>query len=155
MVDEGFPLVAETINEDEEFEIRPNISEADSDQFLLIVLAGNLKFIPNYFGDYKDIRMIDKITKKTAHALGVEAEELQRAIIKMQKYLTRVNHPSKNTRYAMSKALFYRYNLNQYQQEYFRNMNAPNPIFLKKLDEVLSHFIWNWESFLDHYRVTG
>lgn len=155
LVEQGWPLIADLINEDSEFAIAPQLTEEQGQQFLLIVLAGNINYIPNYFSDYQDVRLIDRIMAKSAYALGMEKEVLQEAVMKMRKYISQVNHPSKNTRYGMSKAIFHRYELNQYQQEYFLNMNAPNPIFLKKLDEVIATFIWNWESLLDKYRVTS
>ena len=155
LVEDGWPLIAELINEDPEFEHSPQLSSEASDQFLLIVVAGNINYIPNYFTDYQDVRLIDRIMAKMAYALGLEKEVLQEAVMKMRKLIAQVNHPSKNTRYGMSKAIFHRYQLNEFQQEYFRNMKAPNPIFLKKLDDVIANFIWNWEGLLDKYRVVG
>jgi hypothetical protein len=67
--------------------------------------------------------------------------------------MAHVNFPSKNILYSMSKAVFFKYELNQYQDEYFRSMNTPNPIFLKSLDEVMRNFIWDWEAFCDKYKV--
>ena len=37
--------------------------------------------------------------------------------------------------YGMSKAVFHKYGLNEYQDEYFRRMQAPNPLFLKRMDD--------------------
>ena len=53
LVDQGFPEVAGMINEDPEFENSPNLSSSDADRFLMIVIAGNMQFIPKYFNDYK------------------------------------------------------------------------------------------------------
>ncbi|NBN99415.1 MAG: hypothetical protein EBV19_09305, partial [Flavobacteriia bacterium] len=60
--------------------------------------------------------------------------------------------PSKTTLYAMSKAVFHKYELNQFQDDYFKRMNAPNPVFLKRLDDLLNNFLWNWETFFKKYR---
>ena len=32
-------------------------------------------------------------------------------------------------------------------------MNVPNPILQKNLREVMEHFLWDWEDFIDQYRV--
>ena len=69
-------------------------------------------------------------------------------------FFAKVNYPSKNTHYAMSKAVFFKYNLNEHQKEYFKNMNTPNPIFLKHLDEVVFQFIIDWELFSEKYKIT-
>ena len=37
----------------------------------------------------------------------------------------------------------------QFQEEYFKNVNCPNPIFLKRLDNAVVHFMWNWEEVAD------
>ena len=53
----------------------------------------------------------------------------------------------------MSKAIFFKYELNDYQQDYFRKMKTPNPIFLKRLDEIVANFIWNWNDLKDKYKI--
>lgn len=151
--DEGFAEVALLITEDPEFASPPIIDPENSDEFLMIVIAGNLEYIPKYFTDYQDIRLLDKIHKKLAAALQLDLTDLKKLINHYQNYLKRVNHPSKNTHYAMSKAIFFKYNLNEYQQDYFRKMKTPNPIFLKRLDEIVANFIWNWEDIREKYKV--
>lgn len=153
LVDEGFPEVAALINEDPEFTTRPNIDSEDSDRFLLIVLAGNMKYIPDFFTNYQDFRLMDLINRKMASTLDADPEALKQTISNYQSLFTRINHPSKNTHYAMSKAVFHKYELNQFQETYFRNMKTPNPIFLKRLDEIMAHFIWDWEGFQNKFRV--
>lgn len=152
-VDEGFPLVSALIKEDPEFATTPIINDKNNDQFLLIVLAANLSFIPNYFSDYQDTRLIDKILKTLAKSFEVEVIEVKKVINNYTNYLQKVNHPSKNMHYAMSKAVFFKYNLNEFQQDYFRKMKTPNPIFLKRLDEIMANFIWDWSGIKDKYKV--
>lgn len=153
LVDEGFEDVANIINNDPEFKANPCIDPAQSDQFLLIVLAGNLAFLPNHFHDYQDVRLHDKILSKLANVYGTDKETVKRAISTTQSYMKRVNHPSKNVLYSMSKAVFFKYDLNPYQQDYFKGMNAPNPIFLKRLDDIMQSFLFDWDSFKQKYRI--
>jgi hypothetical protein len=54
----------------------------------------------------------------------------------------------------MSKAIFHKYKLNDFQDEYFKRMQAPNPLFLKRMDEVMSNFIWNWDAFFKKYKLS-
>jgi len=49
--------------------------------------------------------------------------------------------------------VFFKYDLNQYQTDYFRNMNTPNPIFLKRLDEIINQFVFDWQELKEKYRV--
>jgi hypothetical protein len=53
----------------------------------------------------------------------------------------------------MSKAMFEKYKLNDFQDDYFRRMQAPNPLFLKRMDEVMANFIWNWDAFFKKYKM--
>ena len=151
--DEGFEEVANLIAEDPEFEKPPKIEGSNSDEFLMIILSGNLEMLPQHFSDYQDIRLLDKIYKKLAVSLQLDIADLKKIIAHYQNYLKRVNHPSKNTHYAMSKAIFFKYELNDYQQDYFRKMKTPNPIFLKRLDEIVANFIWNWNDLKDKYKI--
>lgn len=154
LVDEGFLQVTDIINNDPEFLLPPSLKESDSDKFLLVVIAGNINYIPEYFSDYQDIRIVEKIYSKFSNVLGVDKDSFKKTIREYQTLFAKLNHPSKNTLYAMSKLAFHKYDLYDYQQEYFKKMKAPNPIFLKRMDEIMSNFLWDWNSFLEKYRVT-
>jgi hypothetical protein len=155
LVESGFEDVVEIINNDPEFARNPGLDKSNFDQFLLIVIAGNLQIQTKYFESIKDARIVDKIFRKLATALNVEASVLKETIAKYQSWMGRINHPSKNTHYAMSKGVFFKYELNQFQTDYFKNMNTPNPIFLKRLDEIIGQFIFNWSDIQENYRITG
>lgn len=152
-IEEGFPEVCALIQDDPEFKTPPTIAPNDGDKFLMIILAGNLEMLPKNFTDYQDIRLMDKIYRKLSISFDMELEALKKAINSYQQYMKRVNHPSKNTHYAMSKAIFYKYGLNEFQQDYFRKMKTPNPIFLKRLDEIVAMFIWDWDGFKEKYKI--
>lgn len=153
LTDEGFKDVASIINNDPEFVVSPGIKEEDADQFLLIVIAGNLKLQSLSFDAIRDVRLTEKTIKRFAEVFAVDPSRMRESIVQMQSWMARINHPSKNTHYAMSKAIFFKYNLNQYQSDYFKNMKTPNPIFLKRLDEVVASFIIDWESIREQHRI--
>jgi len=152
-IDKGFIDVIGVINDAPEFTTPPNLAIENDDAFVLIILAANLDFIPTNLKDGQDERLKQLIISKFSNAFGVEEEQLKTALNNYQTYLRKVNHPSKNTRYAMSKAIFGKYQLNQFQDEYFRNMKSPNPMFLKRLDEVLENFLWNWEAYSCKHQI--
>jgi hypothetical protein len=153
MVDDSFEDVADIICSDPEFKSRPVISSKHSDPFLWIVIAGNMKFIPRYFNDFQDIRLLDDANRKFARLLDVPVDIFKEEIKKYNQLFSRLNHPSKNTIYAMSKAVFYKYHLGQYQDEYFKNMDTPNPISLKKLNDLMEEFLFDWEQFVDDFKI--
>ncbi|HAS35743.1 MAG TPA: hypothetical protein DCS15_04600 [Flavobacteriales bacterium] len=155
MVEESFADVAELMNSEPEFETSPNINPDDYDRFMLIVLAGNLLFIPKHFNDYQDVRLTDSILNKLAEAFGLPKDKLKETISNYQKFFSKVNHPSKNIHYAMSKAVFFKYDLNRCQDEYFRNMKTPNPIFLNHMNDIIANYIWDWKSIQSEYKVVS
>ena len=153
-IDKGFPEIVGIINDAPEFITSPNISHTDVDNFTLIVIAGNLLYIPQHLPHSKDESINNLILSKLSRVFDVDQERFENVIKEYQCYLAKVNHPSKNTLYGMSKAIFGKYDLNQFQDEYFKNMKSPNPMFLKRLDEAMENFIWNWDSFNQKYQIS-
>lgn len=147
-VDQSFSDVAELVKNDPEFETRPNFSNEDSDRFLMTVVVGNLNYLSRYFSATEESLLKRDITRKLASVFGTTYEEFKGFIKEYDDFLYRVNHPSKNILYGMSKTFFYKYRLAQFQDAYFRDMNAPNPILLKRLDDIMRHFVWDWENYL-------
>lgn len=152
-VETNFPDVAALIATDPDFVTAPEIDPEDDQEFLMVVITGNLKKIPEHFESGQDERIKKGIVQKFAQALDIDPETLEQRIGEYSAYLSRVNHPSKKTLYAMSKAVFHLYGLNPYQQEYFRKIETPNPLFLQRLDEVMENFLWSWGAFLEKYKV--
>ena len=152
-IDEGFPEVVGIINDSPEFITSPNVSADDIDGFTFIVIAANLSFVCSNLSHSINDRMTNLILSKFSQAFGVDEEQFEKAIKNYQNYLNKVNHPSKNMLYAMSKGIFGKYKLNQFQDEYFKNMRSPNPMFLKRLDEAMENFVWNWEAFTQKHQI--
>lgn len=144
-VDEGFKEIAAMINESPEFVKKPGIDPMDSDRFLLITLAANLMSIQRNFQPHDDQEVSRHVLERIAVMCDTDYIGLSNSVGKFQKFISKVNHPSKNLVYGISKTVFFKYGLVKFQEEYFRNINAPNPIFLKRLDEGVVHFLWDWE----------
>ena len=69
-------------------------------------------------------------------------------------YISRVNHPSKNILYGMSKAVFFKFNLGKHQEDYFAQLNSPNPIFLKRIDNIMENYLWDWNALFNKHKIT-
>ena len=152
-VEAGFADIVGLINESPEFIQPPCLSEENDSKFMLIVLAANLKEIPNHLPAHQDNRLINQIIEKLASVFDVSESKLEGILREYQSYLGRVNHPSNNNLYAMSKAVFFKYDLSQFQEDYFKNMNSPNPLFLKRLDEAMMLFLFNWEATKNDFNI--
>lgn len=154
LVHDGFPIIAEELNASPEFAPSPNIDPVEEGPFALIVLAGNLMEAPRWLESGQDRRLFSLAISRFSDAYGLRCSELELEVKALQQFLDRVNHPSKNAVYAMSKAIFHKYDLFRYQADYFRDMKAPNPIVLKRLNGLMGHFLWNWEEFVGEHRIT-
>ena len=152
-VDKGFKEVAQIINEDVAFVASPAISDNDEGEFGLIVIVGNLSYLESTFDADQAARVEKIIFEKLSKIYAIPEVDFTKMIREYQSFIAKVNHPSKNMVYGMSKAIFYKYKLNQFQDEYFRRMQAPNPLFLKRMDEVMSNFVWNWDAFFKKYKL--
>ncbi len=152
-VEKGFKELAGFINDSPEFVKSPNVREEDYGKFLMIVIAGNFSYIPQHFKDGQDQEIIQYCIEKLAPVFDMTPAELGVKVKEYKDFMSRVNSPSKNTLYAMSRAIFYKYDLCACQDEYFSQMNTANPIFLKNLDEFMKNFIWDWEAFNEKYKV--
>ena len=151
----GFPEVVEIINNCPEFVESPEVSPENNDEFLMILLVGNLNFMTVYLDPDQSERIKNKVVEKFSKVLEMPAEELAQLVKEYKQFMMRVNHPSKNMLYAMSKGMFHKYDLNPYQEEFFRNQKTANPIFQKRLDDIMTQFIFNWEEFLNKYKIGG
>ncbi|WP_306642699.1 hypothetical protein [Sanyastnella coralliicola] len=153
VVESGWPEVAGFINDSPEFIKRPDLDPDDFGRFLMIVIAGNFNYIPKYFEDGHDKEIIKGCVEQYAKIFDIRPEEFALKVKKYREFLARVNMPSKNTLYSMSRGIFHKYDLNCYQEEYFASLNTPNPIFLKNMNEIMVNFLWDWSAFKEKYKV--
>lgn len=152
-IDNGFPVIADMINEDSAFVASPNIKATDSYEFGMIVFVGNLSFLESAFDADQAARVESLIFEKLARVFEMEMQEFKCLVKDYKSLMSRLNHPSKNIVYGMSKCIFDKYALYNYQDEYFKRMQAPNPLLLKRLDEVVENFIWDWDAFFKRYKL--
>lgn|SRR5690554_4329 len=153
VIDKGFDEVKGIMEDDPAFKERPNLKNSAEGHFAMIVIVGNVKSLSNSFSAKKLQALEPLIFTKLADAFEMTIDELENHFKEYASFMSRVNHPSKVTLYSMSKAMFYKYKLNIYQDDYFRSMDAPNPLFLKRMDELMKNFLWNWEAFFKRYKI--
>lgn len=154
IVEEGWPKIVELLNASPEFEKSPELDPKDYGRFLMIVVSANLSLVPKHFDPGVDRAIIKRCCAKFGRALGVPKEDFAKKVKEFKAFMKKVNHPSKNSVTAMTRAVFYKYNLIEAQDEYFRDMNVPNPIIMKSLRDVLMSFSWDWDEMIcDNYKV--
>lgn len=153
VTENGFGDVKDMINDDSAFVTDPEVSEKSTGNFLMIVIVGNLRYLDEHFevSEAKEIRV--KIVQKFAAIYDIEEVKFEKLIQEYDQFISRVNHPSKNTLYGMSKAVFHKFKLNDHQESYFKNMRTPNPLFLKRMDEIMTNFLWDWDEFFRKHKM--
>lgn len=152
-VELGFADVAGIINDDPEFASSPNINPNDDSEFLMIVLTGNIRLMGVFLEGDADGRAKKAVIRRCSEIFQCDSDAFNKKYREYCDLMSRINHPSKNVLYSMSRAVFYQYNLNTFQEEYFKGLKTPNPIFLKRMNELMTHFLWDWESFNEKFRV--
>lgn len=149
----GFEDVSSLIKDDPAFVELPDLDDTCEDQFLLIVIAGNLRYLTDHF-EVEEAQEIKRlIISKLADIYDMKERDFKDVLSRTDEFISRVNHPSKNTLYGMSKAIFHKFELNDCQESYFKNMRTPNPLFLKRMDEIMMNFLWDWEEFFKRHRL--
>ena len=119
----------------------------------MIIIVGNLVQLESHFDYNQAVSVESLIVQKFSNIYGMTENQFSELVSDYKSFISRVNYPSKNVLYGMSKAIFHKYSLNDFQEEYFRNMQAPNPLFLKRMDEIVANFIWNWEAVEKKYKI--
>ncbi len=150
---DGFPMVAEFINDAPSFIKSPNVDPENHHEFTLILFVGNLAFLEDAFDAEQANDVEQLIYEKLAKVYGMGLYDFKQLMRDYRQLISRLNHPSKNMIYGMSKCIFDKYALYNYQDEYFRRMQVANPLFLKRMDEIVEYFVWDWEVFFKKYKL--
>lgn len=155
LTEQGYPTVVAELEEASEFVTRPVFGPGDDELFALILFAGNLMEAPKHMPSGQDQRLAQHAYSKFAPLMDTSAAELETETIALQHFMSRINHPSKNTVYAMSKAIFHKYDLFRHQDTYFREQKAPNPIVLGRVNKLMQYCLWDWAELLEDWKVTS
>lgn len=151
--EQGFPLVCAEVNESPEFVVAPELEPSNDAAFAKILLAGNLIEMGRALGPGTDKRVQSLCISKFAAAMELDTTTLEGEVSALRSRMERLNFPSKNTVYAMAKVLFTEYDLFCFQDVYFREQRAPNPIVLKRLNGLMGYFLWDWSEVASDYRI--
>lgn len=152
-VELGFADVACLLNDDPDFVVSPKIASTDDNEFLIITLVGNIKLMTDRLDGDAETRVRRAVLEECAKMFETDYDHFGTVYREYGELMMRINHPSKNILYAMSRAVFLKYGLNQYQADYFKSLNTPNPLILKRMNEIMANFIWDWDAFLEKYKI--
>jgi len=148
-----YPIVAEHIDECPYFERNPEMALKRDDHFLLAIITCNIARLPKICTPGQDKRLAQQLLEKFAQTLGMDTIDLGKEIRSCKSLMSRLNMPSKNIVYGLPRAIFQYYELNPFQEPYFRGMKVPNPLILKELNGLLEPLIWDMAFLNEEFRV--
>ena len=154
IIDETYGDFLDAIFYDPELTEHPKLDYKDPTKLSFIIIAGNMRYFEHILPAYEENNLCQAIIEEMASVYEVSFHEMQAKLEKYSSFISRVNHPSKNILYGMSKAVFFKFKLGQFQEDYFAQLNTPNPIFLKRIDNLIENYIWDWKSFFDKTKIT-
>jgi hypothetical protein len=149
----SFEDICAGVNDDSAFVVSPELSQKDIEHFQFVVIAANISLVQSTFDAGHATQLERMVSRKLAGIYDTTVEEMSAKIKSYQSFINRVNHPSKNLVYGMSKAIFAKYELHNFQDEYFKSLAAPNPLFVKRLNEITELFLWDWDAFFGKYKL--
>ena len=151
---EGFIEIKDFINNNNNSEKSPNLKDSDIQWFNDVVFLANLSLLDLYFEENEVIHLralfLDEICKDLegdANHLAIEK------FLDYENYFKELLVKYESPILAMVYAIFEKYKINDFQGDLFRKKNKPNPIFISELKNVLSHFIWNWDDYLEKNKL--
>ena len=155
VIEVGFVEIKDFINNNNNLEDNPNLTNLDIDWFRNIVFLGNIKNLDTFFEDKDsaDFRgyILDEMYKELSESeqhLAIER------FLDYENYFDELLIENEFSINAMAYGIFEKYNINDFQGDLFKRKNKPNPIFYNELKNLLKHFIWNWEDYLEKNKLS-
>ncbi len=155
VITEGFIEIKDFINNNNNLDANPNITNNDVDWFSNIIFLGNMHLLNDYFEESEVSIIRGCILDEMYSNLDENKQHLAiERFLDYEKYFAELISVNETSIQAMAYGIFEKYNINEYQGDLFKRKNKPNPIFYNELKNLLKHFIWNWEEYLEKNKLT-
>ena len=153
VVNDGYPEIQSFLNKNNNLEKSPNISDEEIKWFRLIIFVGNLHVTSTKFEENESLELRNEIIDKLLPYLDNDSEVAMDLFLNYETYYNDLLSKQIDPIETMSLAVFDKYNINDCQSELLKRKNEPNPVLFNELRKYLSHFVWNWEEFLEKCKV--
>ena len=154
VVNDGFPEIQSFLNKNNNLDKSPNISDEDIKWFRLIIFAGNLHLLTTKFEENESLELRNQIVDNLLPYLDDDKDVSMDLFLNYETYFNDILAKQIDPIETMAVAVFDKYNINDCQSELLKRKNEPNPVLFNELKKYLSHFLWNWEEFLEKCKVT-
>lgn len=154
VIDNGFIEIQEFINNNNNLEGNPNIKDDKINWFRNVIFLGNIQDLYTYFEDSEALDLRKNILDEMYKDLSENQQHLSiERFVGYENYFSELLKEKDPVVNAMAYAIFEKYDINRYQGDLFKRKNKPNPIFYNELKNLLKHFLWNWEEYLEKNKV--
>ena len=154
VIERGFVEIKDFINNNNNLENNPNLNQNDIKWFRIIIYLGNLNNLSSHFeeDEVSKIRnlVVDEIYKDLTGSDKIKSIE---NFLQYEGYFLDLLNEFGSEIDAMAFAIFDKYNINDFQGELFKRKNKPNPIFMSEMKNLIKHFIWNWDEYLQKNKL--
>ena len=154
VVNDGFPEIQSFLNKNNNLDKSPNISDVDIKWFRLIIFAANLHLLTTKFEENESLELRNQIVDNLLPYLDDDKDVSMDLFLNYETYFNDILIKQIDPIETMAVAVFDKYNINDCQSELLKRKNEPNPVLFNELKKYLSHFLWNWEEFLEKCKVT-
>jgi hypothetical protein len=154
VIKEGFVEIKDFINNNNNLEENPNLTDIDIDWFRNIIYLGNLENLSSFFEEQDAAVLRGLILDEMYKELPENEQHLAiERFLDYENYFKELLAQNDYTISAMAYGIFEKYNINEYQGDLFKRKNKPNPIFYNELKNLVKHFMWNWEDYLEKNKL--
>jgi hypothetical protein len=140
VISNGFIEIKDFINNNNNLENNPNLKNEDIKWFRIIIYLGNLNDLKSHFEDQEVLKLRNLIVENIFNDLNDNQK-----ILAVESFLQYESY--------FADSIFEKYNINDFQGTLFKRKNKPNPIFISEMKNLLKHFIWNWDEYLQKNKL--
>lgn len=154
VIEDGFVEIKDFINNNNNLEDSPNLTNEDMDWFSNIIFLGNIKKLDTFYEEKESAILRGLILNEMYKELPENEQHLAiERFLDYENYFNELLIENEYSINAMAYGIFEKYNINEYQGDLFKRKNKPNPIFFNELKNLLKHFMWNWEDYLEKNKL--
>ena len=153
VIDSGFTEIKDFINENNNLKCTLELKDFDFKWFWIITFLANLSHLNSYFEEEEVLQLRGYVLDIILNMIDDNNELAMERFLNYENYFSQLISKHDDILKSMAFAIFEKYNINDFQGDMFKRKNKPNPILIHELKNLLSHFLWSWDSDLKDYRI--
>ena len=153
VIDDGFLEIKEFLNNNNNLEKSPNISSEDIKYFRLIIFSTNLYIISTKFDTAESLKLRNCVLDHLLPTVDKDKELAKDVFLQYETYYNDIIKTQIDPIESAAVSIFKKFKINECQSLLLQRKNEPNPVLFSELKNLLDHFVWNWDEFLDKCKI--